>query len=108
MAETFRLDPEEASAAAARLGALGERLKDSLRALESTLDDRHGCWGQDDIGEAFAKNYVGPAEKTREGAHMAGDGTVQLKDGINKNVSVLRNLDQKSAARIDASSGQNG
>ncbi|EME65700.1 hypothetical protein [Amycolatopsis decaplanina] len=108
MGETFRLDPEEASAAAARLGALGERLNNSLKALEVTLDDRHGCWGQDDIGEAFAKNYVDPAEQTREGARKAGDGTGQLKDGIAKSVSVLRDLDQESAARIDAATGQTG
>ncbi|RSN04059.1 hypothetical protein DMC63_39950 [Streptomyces sp. WAC 05977] len=106
MPETFRLDPEGASAAAARLGALGEMLQNSLRVLEGTLDDHHGCWGKDDIGKAFANNYVPPSDEARQGARAAAEGTVQLEDGIKKSVEVLKDLDQASAARIDASTGQ--
>ncbi|MGW4135120.1 WXG100 family type VII secretion target [Amycolatopsis japonica] len=108
MVEKFRLDPEGVSAATARLGDLGERLRGAVRDLELTLNERHGCWGSDDIGEAFAQNYVGPSEEAREGAHMAAEGTTRLRDNIDKNVALLEQVDEVSAARMDASMGQDG
>ncbi|MGW4133499.1 WXG100 family type VII secretion target [Amycolatopsis japonica] len=108
MAEKFRLEPEGVSAAAARLGRLGERLQSAVRDLELTLNERHGCWGSDDIGEAFAKNYVESSEEAREGARMAAEGTARLRDDIDKNVELLEQVDEESAARMDASVGQDG
>ncbi|MFE5566584.1 WXG100 family type VII secretion target [Amycolatopsis japonica] len=106
MAEKFRLDPEGVKVAAARLGNLGERLQGAVRDLELTLTERHGCWGSDDIGEAFAKNYVESSDEAREGAQMATEGTVRLRDEIDKTVAFLEQQDEANAARIDASMGQ--
>ncbi|WAL66527.1 hypothetical protein ORV05_01530 [Amycolatopsis cynarae] len=107
MAEDFRLDPDRLSAATRRLGALGERLRNSFQTLTRVLDEHDGCWGDDDIGKSFAKNYVPSATQARDGARQATDGIIQLRGDTDKAAKVFQSVDHDSAQRIDETMGTN-
>lgn len=106
MADNFYLDPEGMSRATGKLRDLGNRLEGSFKKLEGVLDQHDGCWGGDDIGKAFEKNYVPAATEARKGAGDAAHAIVQTSDDADKSSKVFQSVDEKEAQRIDASTGQ--
>ncbi|WP_424186974.1 WXG100 family type VII secretion target [Actinokineospora sp. G85] len=101
MAETFRLDPAGLSSGTKRLDAAGQRLTAAVSALNVVLDDHDGCWGTDDIGEAFATNYVKPATDVRTYGADAGTGLGLTADGLDEASEVFQSVDHEHATRID-------
>ncbi|GHF44857.1 uncharacterized protein YukE [Amycolatopsis bartoniae] len=107
MAENFRLDPAALEEATRRLGSLGDRITTAYHELAGVLDEHDGCWGEDDIGKAFAQNYVPNAKQVREGAEQAGPGVIELRNDIDDASKTFQSVDEDEARRIDASTGQN-
>lgn len=103
MGEQFRLDPEGLADANAELLVTGNTLGRAYDSLVLVLDDHHGCWGDDDIGKAFAKNYVDPATEVRDGAKGSVDGIRELHDGVDESSTTFQSVDEESAIQIDSS-----
>ncbi|WP_156753225.1 WXG100 family type VII secretion target [Actinokineospora pegani] len=101
MAEEFRLDPDGLAAGTRKLDAAGTRLTSAVAALNVVLDDHDGCWGTDDIGKAFATNYVQPATDVRTYGADAGTGLVLTAEGLDEASEVFQSVDHDHAARID-------
>lgn len=111
MAEKFFLDPEGAAQAARDLRETGDRLGAAYDTLTSVLDAHDGCWGDDDIGKSFAKNYVDPAAEVRTGGESAVQGLHDAADGIDESSELYLSVDEDNAAQIDAAyepEAQNG
>lgn len=103
MGESFRLDPEGLDNANAELLVVGNALGTAFDNLVLVLDDHHGCWGDDDIGKAFAKNYVDPATEVRDGAEGAVEGIHELHEGVEESSTTFQSVDEESAIQIDRS-----
>lgn len=100
MADRFFLDPDAAHAAFARLRTAGEQLLAEHRSLTTILESRHGCWGDDDIGRAFAKNYVDFAAATRTNTELLGENAVAVADYGDGMTDDLVGVDADNARQI--------
>jgi hypothetical protein len=107
VADRFELDESDAHAAGNRAETAGERLLAAHRELVAVLNDREGCWGDDDIGKAFAKNYVGMADGTRENTEILGTNLSDVGEGIRVIASDLADVDEDNARRIDEAYADN-
>ncbi len=63
MSDGLRIDPDGLRAAAPAFVTLGDRMDDILRTLQGRIDAEGDCWGADDYGSAFIKDYV-PAQES--------------------------------------------
>ncbi|WP_125737316.1 hypothetical protein [Amycolatopsis sp. WAC 04197] len=106
MADRFQLDPEALERVNGDLAAATARFKEALRDLGGKLAEHYGCWGEDEAGKAFAKNYVPMAQETNAGAHSTADGVDStcgsLRDASNQFVG----LDEEAARALDRSMGE--
>jgi hypothetical protein len=103
MAESFRLDPSGLTSANEEFLGTGNSLGEAFDNLILVLDDHHNCWGDDDIGKAFAKNYVTPAEEVRTASKECVTGMHELYDGVTESVETFESVDEESAIEIDKS-----
>jgi hypothetical protein len=103
MAESFRLDPSGLETANSEFLGTGNTLGDAYDNLILVLDDHHGCWGDDDIGKAFAKNYVTSADEVRTAAKECVDGMHELHEGVTESLETFQSVDEESAIEIDKS-----
>ncbi|MEA2687134.1 MAG: hypothetical protein QOE93_2329 [Actinomycetota bacterium] len=101
MAEDFYIDPAGLSRAVGDLRSSGLRLSGAFAKLDVVLKDNHNCWGTDDIGKAFRKNYVQPAGDVVSGSDAAVVNITQMSDVTDQNSTVFQSVDQESAEAID-------
>lgn len=67
MSNEVRLDPDTLRNDGARLADLGERVGRTYAELRRGLADAEGAWGDDDLGEAFAKDFTPHADQLLAG-----------------------------------------
>ncbi|MGW5516805.1 hypothetical protein [Nocardia africana] len=67
MSYEIRLDPAALRNDGARLADLGERVGRTYAELSRGLADAEGAWGDDDLGEAFAKDFTPHADQLLAG-----------------------------------------
>ncbi|GGP65484.1 WXG100 family type VII secretion target [Saccharothrix coeruleofusca] len=58
----FSIEPDVAEDSAARLGSAADQLEAARRALVDALAACGACWGGDESGQEFAKDYVPGAD----------------------------------------------
>ncbi|WP_158852594.1 WXG100 family type VII secretion target [Saccharothrix deserti] len=58
----FGIDPEAAAGAAAELASAADQLEAARTALADALSASGACWGGDESGQEFAKDYVPGSE----------------------------------------------
>ena len=101
MADRFELDESEAVDTGERAQDAGRRLLDAHRDLVAVLDDHEGCWGDDDIGKAFANKYVEIADGTRENTSVLAANFSDAGTYIVDVAGELADVDEDNARRID-------
>jgi uncharacterized protein YukE len=94
MGEVMRVDPAALRDAGAGFGSLAASFDAALSTLLAALDAEAGCWGQDEIGVAFAGSYL-PAVKEIQAA-WAGltRGVAEVGDAV---VTAASNVDHTEA-----------
>jgi hypothetical protein len=92
-----RIDPDAARQQSTRLRASGAKLGSAFQKLKSATTSYDGCWGNDEFGAAFAKNYKPGADKTLTYCGQLSDGVPDAADGIDKAITVLEGTDQNNA-----------
>lgn len=101
MADNFFLDGTEFEGVTDDLRSTGSDLKADQLLLSNTLVRYNGCWGDDEIGKAFEKNYWGNAEEIRLGTATAGDGIIGTADGAKQSAENLLSVDEATAKWMD-------
>jgi len=104
MPDGFYLDPDGLAAATKKINDAGTILGGKLLKLKNVLDQHDGCWGTDDVGQAFAKNYVDGANNIKQGADDASQNMISLAENLNDAAKELEAVDEEQAAAMDASS----
>ena len=87
----FTAEPDAVLRASNGLVTAADGLDGALKALQGALSGQGECWGNDDSGKEFAKDYV-------PGAQGAVDGFTNLVEG-------LRGMQQNVAKSMKALSG---
>jgi hypothetical protein len=78
----FTLEPDSARRGAAKFGTAADQLGDAAMALANALSAAGVCWGGDESGNEFAKDYVPGSE----GAVKAFASIAEGLRGMQKNV----------------------
>jgi hypothetical protein len=99
--DRFELDEKAAEDAGHRAQEAGQRLREAHRALVAVLDDHDGCWGDDDVGKAFANKYVQKADATRENTKILATNLADTGDYIVDVAREFADVDEDNARRID-------
>jgi hypothetical protein len=102
MAEDFYLDEDGVVHFAKGLKRTGHRLSDSYDELTNTLTGFVGCWGDDEIGKGFEKNYWDNSQELIEGMSEAGEGLVDGGKDAKKMAHNFADLDLKTAKWLDS------
>ncbi|GAB3733687.1 hypothetical protein GCM10027598_58530 [Amycolatopsis oliviviridis] len=106
MAEQFRIDPDGVRQATAGLASVTSDLMAALGALNGTLDQYEGCWGDDEIGKKFAGGYKGDSEGARQTLGQLTEGLGETVTGVNKTVDEFVGLDEDNAKAFDQQLGE--
>jgi hypothetical protein len=106
MAENFYLDEPAFEGVADNILVSGTNLGTAYGKLNDVLLATQGCWGDDDIGKAFEKNYWENAEEVRVGMANAGEGLVETSKNVRKKAEVLADLDERNAKWLDSQVGE--
>lgn len=102
MAEDFYLDEDGVVHFAKGLKRTGNRLTDSYDELTNTLTDYVGCWGDDEIGKGFEKNYWDNSQELIDGMKDGGEGLVDSANGAKKSAHYFADLDLRTAKWLDS------
>lgn len=101
MAENFRLDPDGLARGTRDARGAGQRLGDAFKRLTEVTDAHDGCWGDDDIGKAFAKNYVGPSADNRKYSQDSVQAFGKYADDGDQASTAFQGVDQQNAQAMD-------
>ncbi|ONI87847.1 hypothetical protein ALI144C_07850 [Actinosynnema sp. ALI-1.44] len=105
MADEFFLDPNGFQRFTNGLDDAGTDLGNAYRKLSDVLTQFKGCWGDDEIGKGFQKNYYKDAEDLREGAGKLSKGLVETAANASQKGKSMAELDEESARILDAYKG---
>lgn len=102
MADDFYLDESAFEGVTDSLVTTGMNLDDAVKELNDVLLATEGCWGDDEIGKAFASNYWAIAEQVRTGMEGAGTGIVETARTMRKSAADLASVDEQTAKSLDS------
>lgn len=102
MGENFYLDDGLMRHVTTKLAAVGDDFGASQKKLTETLKQYEGCWGEDDIGKGFAKQYCDDADKVLTGTGKDGEYLTDAATTTQKSADNLNKLDEDAAKRIDS------
>ncbi|UOZ06972.1 WXG100 family type VII secretion target [Amycolatopsis sp. WQ 127309] len=101
MVDEFRMDPAGVDRVVARLRDACDSGSAGLRTFDGYLDQLDGCWGDDESGEAFAKNYVGTADQAKEGMRSMLEGLKSMAENLAQSTKNFQGLDELAAKEMD-------
>jgi hypothetical protein len=99
MADITSFDPQKAPAAIKDLIDLTDDLKKSATETHAFLEERFGCWGDDETGKQFGDQYV-------PGYHQFWNQSKELYDGLGSSADDLRKI-QDSFTEVDRRNADN-
>lgn len=58
MSQGYTVDTDAVRGVVSKFGEPADKLEDAKKALEASLQSAGECWGNDEAGQAFAKDYL--------------------------------------------------
>lgn len=92
----FSIQPDVAASAATKLGSAGDQLANVGRALADALAAEGACWGGDESGQEFAKDYVPGADGAVKAFTSLADGLRSMKQAVTDAMTAYESTDQGS------------
>src|SRR3954454_22298587 len=89
----FTADPDSVITASSKLSIAADQLDDAGKALQAALAAQGECWGNDDAGKEFSKDYVPGAQGAVEGFGNLVEGLRGLQGNVEKSMVALKNAD---------------
>ena len=100
MSGRMRMRPDEIRAGGARIGDAGEQLSSVLDTLKSSLDGEGECWGDDEAGQQFAKDYVKNSKDVTDGLKKLTEALGNIDENLQGTADDTEGRDQQSATDI--------
>jgi uncharacterized protein YukE len=100
MSEITRVDIPEVNAASGRLDVISDQLEVAVQALKRRLAVVEGCWGTDEAGNAFAKNYLPKAEDALKNGNLTTESLGTVAENLRKITTEFAKLDQYGADKL--------
>jgi uncharacterized protein YukE len=89
----FTVDPEFVRNGASKLSIAADQLADAGAALQAALAAQGECWGNDESGKEFAKDYVPGSKNAGEAFGSLADGLRALQKNIETAMASIENAD---------------
>ncbi|UOZ06953.1 WXG100 family type VII secretion target [Amycolatopsis sp. WQ 127309] len=105
MADEFRLDAPALRKTTTDLHDAVEKFTETFRRVQAGLAEHDGCWGSDEPGKAFAKNYVETAKDIQTGVQNVVNGVTSTGKSLDDASARFVGLDEESAKAMDKSMG---
>lgn len=100
MGSEFRFDPDGIRQQGALLAALGDRFGDIYTSLRDDLAQAEGCWGDDDLGTAFAVGFEPHAAQLLANLQAMQESLRDTAQGLIDATHSFQDVDQDSADHI--------
>ncbi|SES47187.1 WXG100 family type VII secretion target [Actinokineospora terrae] len=101
----FGIDPNAVRSGANGYGTAGDLLADAQRALTDALSAQGACWGGDESGQAFAKDYVPAVEGMTQAFGDLATALQAIKTALTESVAGQQGTDQSSGDGLTAIRG---
>ena len=89
-------------AAAGSFGVAGEMLGDAGTKLGDALAAQGQCWGDDESGQTFAKDYVPNSESTLKAFGQLAEALTAIKVALDESANSHEGTDTNSAGGFDS------
>ena len=99
MVNRTSIDIGGTQAVVTRLRELGLSFEQATATMKAAAAQYHGCWGNDEFGEAFAKAYEENSNKTLAYLGTLADNLGLAAGAVTKAVDALVKTDENNAAR---------
>ncbi|GAA3841367.1 hypothetical protein GCM10022243_04680 [Saccharothrix violaceirubra] len=96
-----RIEVDQVVASAEKLGHVGEDMVERAEALTRALQAQGACWGGDESGQAFAKDYVPASGNMEEAMHKIAEALQAIAKNLVDQAESMRTLDGGNAAALD-------
>ncbi|WP_433663012.1 WXG100 family type VII secretion target [Nocardia sp. CA-128927] len=97
----FRADPDALRATRSGFTDVSDRIAAAAKNLQRVIDAEGECWGSDQIGRSFAKNYTPSVPKALKGVDGLSKAMNNLGDRMVTTANTLQNRDQANAAKLN-------
>ena len=96
----FQVDPVRLRSASPQFDAVADQLEDARTALETALAAEGPCWGGDDAGQTFSRNYLPQAEATTTAVATIVQALRAIRVGLDASADTSEGCDQGAADRL--------
>ncbi|RZS40712.1 hypothetical protein EV193_10323 [Herbihabitans rhizosphaerae] len=102
----FGLKAEEAKKASGKFGEASNQMEEARKALFRVLDAEGECWGNDESGQAFSKDYKPAVTGVRDAFGKLVTGIKAFETNVKGASSNHQNIDHKSGQNITKAGGK--
>ncbi|MCI2416233.1 hypothetical protein MOQ72_02255 [Saccharopolyspora sp. K220] len=103
MSGKMRMEPEEIRSGGKKVGDSGDDLDKVMQTLKSALDGEGECWGNDEAGQNFAKDYTKGRDSVLDSLKKVVKALGDIDDNLKATADDTESGDAKSAADIGKS-----
>ncbi|MEV0131134.1 hypothetical protein AB0H83_22045 [Dactylosporangium sp. NPDC050688] len=101
MSRITHIDIPSADNAINNLGKLVADYQQAVAQIRRIASDLHGCWGNDDMGNAFAASYVDPAADVLAGSEQSVASLREVEKYLREAVRRFQELDEGSGRYLE-------
>jgi uncharacterized protein YukE len=105
MPDGFNVQTDRLRRGAGGFGGAGDALTTAGTTLGSALDAQGQCWGGDESGQSFAKDYVPNSQKVRDAFGSLAEALQAIKTALEESANSYENVDTKSSQGYRAIEG---
>ncbi|MBF6211682.1 hypothetical protein IU433_16685 [Nocardia puris] len=98
---SLQVDPDALRSTKPGFAAAAAKVLEAARNVQSTVEAEGECWGNDEIGENFAKEYTPGAEDGMKGIEGLSKAVDALSTGVDAIASAFENQDELNSTAID-------
>jgi uncharacterized protein YukE len=98
--EPMRINPDGVRAAAARIDTAGADFAGHGRELMNKLTGEGPCWGDDESGQNFAKDYVPSADALTKAIYDVSQAIVQIAANLRTQADAAQQTDTGAAQNL--------
>lgn len=96
----FTAEPDAVLRASTGLVSAADGLENALKTLQAALDAQGECWGGDDSGKEFAKDYVPGSQGAVDGFTNLVQGLRGMQRNVAQSMKALSGADQDVSSQL--------
>jgi uncharacterized protein YukE len=96
------MDPDAVRDGATKFGPAADQLTDAGAALQTVVDSLGQCWGTDDSGKQFAKDYVPAAQQAMQAFGQLSQALLTVQQKLSAVADSQQGTDSAAAQNISS------